>query len=79
MGFYLDGNYNYDHPTIKIMQEKKDLFLPTFCESELEKLKGNIEDTNKQNNLVLDRHHICQHSKQCYICTATVDPLKIEN
>ena len=48
MGFYSDGIYSYDHPTVKIKQDKIDLILRTFRKSELEKFKGNIENTNTQ-------------------------------
>ena len=33
---------------------------------------------NEQTNLVLNKYnHVCQHSKKCDICSATVDPSKI--
>ena len=37
-----------------------------------------LERENVQTNLVLNKYnHVCQHSKKCDICFATVDPSKI--
>ena len=37
-----------------------------------------LERENEQTNLVLNKYnHVCQHSKKCDICSATVDPSKI--
>ena len=45
-----------------------------FQEKEILKL----ERENEQIDLVLNEYnHVCQHSKKCDICSATVDPSKI--